>query len=275
MASGHDVRPVSGGRAYLLLLGAAFRAQFQYRGNLLLTLAGGVAYQGAGLAFLWVVVDRFGALGGWRPAEIAFLYGMRLTSHGLSVIFGNQLHNLDLCVRTGEFDRYLLRPAGELTQLLTRGVHLPAFGDLGLGLAVLAVAAPGAGIDASPAALLFLLLAVVGGTLVEGGCQLAVAAFSFRMLSTVGLRMFIDDVMNNFGTYPMKVFPPATRLALTFVLPLAFVAYLPAGVLLGRTGGLHVTPWLAFGAPLAGPLIAAAAHRLWRSQLRHYQGTGT
>ncbi|ONK11443.1 ABC-2 family transporter protein [Streptomyces sp. MP131-18] len=122
---------------------------------------------------------------------------------------------------------------------------------------------------------LVLLLAVVGGALVEGGCQLAVATFSFRMLSTGALRMFLDDIMNGFGTYPMKIFPSATRPALTFVLPLAFVAYLPTGVLIGHTGGLHVTPWLAYGAPLAGPLIAAAAHRLWRTQLRHYQGTGT
>ncbi|MGW7292447.1 ABC transporter permease [Streptomyces xiamenensis] len=262
-------------RTYLLLATAAYRAQLQYRSNLLLTLAGGVAYQGTGLLFLWVITARFGDLGGWSMAEIAFLYGMRVTAHGLLVVPTSQLHHLDVAIRTGEFDRYLVRPAGVLTQLLCRQVHLPTLGDLATGIAVLVLAAGPAGFSATPAALLYLVLALIGGAMVEGALQLACASFSFRMLSNLALRGLIDDLMNTFGGYPLKAFPDAARLALTYLVPVAFVAYLPAGVLLDRTDGLHVTAWLAYGAPLAGPLLYAAAYALWRGQLRHYAGSGT
>lgn len=54
-----------GPRVYLLLAGAAFRAEFQYRGNLFINIIGGLFYQGVGLAFIWAVLDRFGQVGGW------------------------------------------------------------------------------------------------------------------------------------------------------------------------------------------------------------------
>ncbi|MDT0344391.1 ABC transporter permease [Streptomyces litchfieldiae] len=267
--------PVPRHRAYRILVGAAFRGQLQYRGNLLLTLAGGVAYQGIGLVFLWTLTTRFGDLGGWSMAEIAFLYGMRVTAHGLLMVPTSQLHYLDQSIRTGEFDRYLVRPAGPLMQLLCRQIHVPTLGDLFTGVVVLAVAAHQVGFRPTPAALLYLCLALVGGAMVEGACQLAFASFSFRMMSNLALRGLLDDIMNTFGGYPLKVFPDTARLGLTYLVPVAFVAYLPAGVLLDRTDGLHVTAWLAYGAPLVGPLLYAAAYLLWRTQLRHYSSSGT
>ncbi|OIV37648.1 ABC transporter permease [Mangrovactinospora gilvigrisea] len=267
--------PIPRRRAYRLLLGAALRAQLQYRSNTLLTLAGGIAYQGVGLAFVSVLVGRFGAIGGWSLGEIAFLYGLRVTAHGLWMIPTSQLFVLDLTIRTGEFDRYLTRPAGPLMQLLSREVYLATIGDLLTGVAILVAGASQVDLDTSPGALLYLALAVVGGALVEGSLQLAAASLSFRMLSNQSLRLFIDGIMNNFGGYPLKIFPSVTRIVLTFVVPVAFVAYLPANVLLHRTGELALAPWVAWCAPLAGPLLIALAYLVWRTQIRHYQSSGT
>ena len=62
---------------------------------------------------------------------------------------------------------------------------------------------------------------------------------------------------------------------LTFALPVAFVAYLPASVILDRTDGLHVAPWLAIAAPLVGVGLFLIALRIWNRQSRHYQSSGT
>jgi len=62
---------------------------------------------------------------------------------------------------------------------------------------------------------------------------------------------------------------------LTFVLPIAFVAYFPATVLLGRTDALSVPAWLAALAPLVGALLFTAAYTFWRHQIRHYSSSGT
>jgi ABC-2 type transport system permease protein len=54
------------------------------------------------------------------------------------------------------------------------------------------------------------------------------------MVDTSALRVFVDDVFSRFGSYPMKVFGGVTEWLLTFVLPAAFMAYVPAGVVLGK-----------------------------------------
>ncbi len=261
-------------RAYPLLLGAALRGELQYRGNFLILLVGGVCYQGVGLAFLWAVLDRFGTLGGWSLGELAFLYGIRLTAHGLWVLPFGQLINFDAVVREGEFDRYLVRPVHPLLQLITRRLDLTSAGDLQAGVVLLVVASLLVPVDWSPLAVAYLLLAVVGGALVELAVQLASSALAFRFLSTVALRIAADDVFNTFGNYPMKIFGPAARFGLTFVLPVAFVAYLPATVLLGRTGELTVPPWLAWLAPAVGALLLAGAVRFWNRQARYYVSSG-
>ncbi|WP_380280727.1 ABC transporter permease [Kitasatospora purpeofusca] len=273
--AGSAARPVPRLYAYGLLMRAAVKSQLQYRGNLLFGLAGGAAFQGVGLAFIWVVATRFGAVGGWSMTEICLLYGMRLTSHGLWVVPGNQLYFLDVTIQTGEFDRYLVRPTGVLPQLLARGIHLPVFGDLVTGLVILTGAAWQLGVPHSAAGVLYLVLALVGGAMVEGAFQIGISAMCFRTLSNRSLRVLVDSVMNSFGGYPLKVFPGPARFVLTFLVPVAFVAYLPAGVLLGRAGDLHVPLWAACAAPGAGPLLLWLAHRLWRAQSAHYSSSGT
>jgi viologen exporter family transport system permease protein len=266
--------PVRTLRLYLALSVAAIRAQAQYRGNLLLMVVGGFAFQAVGLAFIWIVIDRFGTIGGWSLAEVVFLYALRLCAHGLWLCFFNQIVFVDQVIREGEFDRYLVRPLNPLVQLITRGFALTAFGDLAGGVALLVVASTLLDVDWSLPAVLYMVLAIAGGALVEASIQLLLGSLGFRLLSTGGIRFVGDDLFSTFGPYPLKIFPIAVQFGLTFVVPLAFVAYLPAAVLLGRTGELAVPAPVAYLAPLLGGVLIVLAYRFWRYQSRFYTSSG-
>jgi ABC-2 type transport system permease protein len=153
-------------------------------------------------------------------------------------------------------------------------VPISDFGNLIGGLAVFLVAAGLVRIDWSPLALLYLLLAVLGGCLIEAALQLACAALGFRLWNGLALYILINDVLNSFGNYPLTVYGALTRFALTFGLPLAFVAYFPAAVLLARTDELSVHPALAYAAPLVGAVWFMLAYRLWRREMASYQSAG-
>lgn len=185
-----------------------------------------------------------------------------------------QLVSVDEVVRQGEYDRYLVRPANPLVQLITRRIHLTASGDLIGGVLLLAIASAQAPVEWSPAAATFLLLAVVGGAMVELSLQLAASAMTFRLLSTLSLKFGIDSVFNEVGSYPLKIFGGAARFGLTFVFPLAFVAYLPSTVLMDRTGELAVPAWLASGSPLVGGFLLFVTYRVWTWQSRYYTSSG-
>jgi ABC-2 type transport system permease protein len=161
---------------------ASLKGQMQYRANFLIEVTMGLVYQGTGVLFLWIVLSRFQALGGWTLGEIAFLFGLRLLVHGMQgIIFGN-LIQVDRKVRLGEFDQYLTRPLSPLLQIMSqpnRTINL--LGDL-LGGVILFVAANSlTRIEWSPASIGYLALAMVGGVFVEGGTLLIVASLAFRL----------------------------------------------------------------------------------------------
>lgn len=252
---------------------AALRSELQYRGNFFM-MSAGVVYQCTGFAFIWTVLSRFGSIGGWNLGEVAFLFGMRLCAHGLWVAPFHRLADLDAMVQGGEVDRFLVRPLNPLVQLLTSKLWLGSFGDIVGGVIILCAASTVVDIRWSPGTVCYLAFALVGGALMEVAVQLAAAGLTFRLLSTKALRQMIDEVFNTFGSYPLKIYGARGQLLLTFVLPVAFVAYLPATVLLGRTDELQVAAVIAYAAPLAGAGAFWLAYRFWRRQLRHYQSAG-
>lgn len=262
-------------RLYGVLLAAAVRAQGQYRANLVVSLIGAIAYQCAGFAFVWVVVSQFGQLGGWRLPELALLYGMRLGAHGLFTFFFAQLlGEIGDVVREGIFDRFLVRPLDPLLQVITRQFNLTVIGDLLGGIGLIIIGAVAVDVAWTAPSLVFLVLAVIGGALIEGSMQLVASALSFRLLSTETLSNAIDQLLAELGGYPLRIFPHGMQLGLTFVFPLAFIAYFPASVLLGRTDELYAPAWLAVLSPVAGAVAAVAAYRFWRRQTRYYSSSG-
>jgi ABC-2 type transport system permease protein len=253
---------------------ASLRGELQYRANFLIMALMGIVYQCTGFAFIWVVLARFQALAGWTLGEVAFLYGLRLTMHALNGALTGGLYSLEWKVRQGEFDRYLVRPMPPLLQLMCERIHVSIAGDLIGGLALFAAAAALVTVDWTPLALLYLVLALFGGALVELALRVLFSALAFRFLSANAFMSVLDTVFSNFTNYPLKIFGSVLEFLLTFGVPLAFMAYFPAVVLLGRTGELQVNPLFAYGAPLAGVIWLGLALLVFQREMRHYQSAG-
>ena len=260
---------------YLALTSAGLRGALQYRANFVIWIVMGVVYQTTGFIFLWVLLSRFTLLAGWSLGEIAFLYGVRLLAHGLNLLAFGYIHRIEYLVRRGEFDRFLVRPVPVLFHVIVDRFPVGAIGDFGGGVAIFIAANVMVGIAWTPVALVYLVLAVIGGALIEAGIKLVIASLCFRWLSTRALVFLVDDLFSNFGNYPLRIFGGTIQLLLTFVLPVAFIAYFPASVLLGRTAELSVAPAVAYLAPLAGVLVFGLAYLLWRHELPQYQSSGS
>jgi len=259
--------------AWALFL-ANVRATLQYRLNVVIWFVVGIAFQLTSFFFLWALLARFRAVGGWTLEEIAFLYGIRLVGHGLTVFVFGGFQIVEWNVREGYFDRYLTWPVPPVLTVLTWWRPSSA-GDLFGGLVLLAAAIRIAPVDLSPIGALYLVLAIAGAALVEAAFRFAFAALSFRFLRTSGLMFFVDTVFNTFGNLPLRIFGLGAEAALTFAIPVAFIAYFPASVLLGRTSELAVPPAIAYGAPLAGAVLFGLAYLLWRHELPRYQSSGS
>ncbi len=261
-------------RIALALAAADLRGQMQYRADFVTNVIAGMVWQCTGFLFLWVVLSRFQALAGWTLGSVAFLYALRLSAHALNSIFFFPLQYFGAQIRQGAMDRYLVRPLPPLIQIISSHVGLVVIGDALSAIALFVAAAGLTHIAWSPLAVTYVILAMIGGALIEGALNLIATALAFRTLNTDALGAFFDSFFATFGNYPLKIYGNLLQLGFTFLLPLAFVAYFPATVLLNRTGDLLVPPVFAYLAPLAGILWFALAYALFNHELRKYQSSG-
>jgi ABC-2 type transport system permease protein len=234
-----------------------------------------LAFQGTGFAFAWVLLSRFESLAGWTLGQVAFLYGLRLIVHAVAGVLTGPFFGLESQVRSGEFDRYLIRPLSPLLQFMTQRVEISIFGDLLGGVAIFIAANQLVGLAWTPSAIGYLVLAIAGGALAEGAVRILIGALSFRFLASTSILYLADSVFSTFANYPLTIFGGILQFLFTFGLPLAFVAYVPATVLLDRTAELQVNPVLAYVAPAIGVLWIAIAVRVFNRELRNYQSAGS
>jgi len=253
---------------------AGLRSQLQYRTNCMILIIMGLIWQGTGFVFIWVILSQFQNLNGWSLGEIAFLYGLRLIVHACSMLFFGIFHRLEALIRRGDFDKFLSSPVPPLLTFMTYQFPIAACGDLLGGILIFAIALTRVNVSWSPLACIYLVLALIGGCLVETAVKLTVSSLAFRTLSSFFLVSFFDDAMSLAGNYPLTIYGSLTRFFFTFLLPIAFLAYFPTVVLLHRTGELSVSPVFAFLSPLIGAILFILACFLFQRELRYYQSSG-
>lgn len=255
------------------LVTASIRGQMQYRLNFVIGVLSGLFFQGIGIVFVWAILETFTSLGGWSFSEIALLYGMRLTSHGLYLTFFSSFYSIDDMVREGRYDRLLVRPIHPLLQLMFTDFRIAVLGDLMGGIAILSAALMWEDIQWTPVMVLLLLAAILGGAMIDGAFQVLPASLSFRYIESWPARVIFDDVFTRFGNYPVHIFGVAAERVLTFVVPLAFVAWLPAATLLGKP--TFLPEWVGWLSLPIGILVFTIAIATFIRGSRGYQSSGS
>jgi ABC-2 type transport system permease protein len=261
-------------KLYLVLVGMGLRSELQYRINCIMLIIMGLIWQGTAFVFIWLILSQFHTLAGWSLGEIAFLYGFRLIVHALNMIVFGLFQRIQSLVSQGDFDIFLIRPFPVLIQMMTSRFQISAFGDLLGGGIVFVAACTQININWSPLTFFYLLLAIIGGCLVEGAVKLAISSLVFRTLSVYNLISLFDNTMSLAGNYPMTIYGHTTRFLFTFILPIAFLAYFPVTVLLRRTSELSVSPLFAYLASFVGIILFILAYLFFRHEIKHYQSSG-
>ncbi|MFI1290190.1 ABC transporter permease [Streptomyces sp. NPDC020792] len=265
---------MEGLRAYRLIAAMWIRSTMAYRASFVMTTAGSFVATGLDFVAILLMFSRVDALGGYALPEIAFLYGLSATAFGLADLAIGSMDRLGRRVRDGTLDTLLVRPAPVLAQVAADRFALRRLGRLTQGALVLGWAMSRLDVDWTPLKLLLMPVMVVSGCAIFCAVFVAGAAFQF-------VAQDASEVQNAFtygGTtllqYPPTVFAKELVRGVTFVLPLAFVNWLPALYVLGRPYPLDLPRWTAFAPPLVAMACCALAGAAWRVGLRSYRSTG-
>jgi hypothetical protein len=116
-------------RMYGRYLGISIRGQMQYRGAFVLSSLGQAVIITAELVGVWALFARFGALPGWSFPQVAFFYGFANGAFAIADALTTGFDRFGAThVKSGDFDRLLVRPRSTVLQLAGQDFALKRIG---------------------------------------------------------------------------------------------------------------------------------------------------
>ncbi len=255
---------------------AAYFAQFlkmrlAYRVDFMVDLGANLFAIGVQLATLTVLFSKVTALKGWSFEQVLFIYGFSLLPLGLFNLVSVNLYRFaERYIAEGNLDRVLLRPLNPLAQVLFESFNVSGLNELVLGVGIMVYAGLELGLSLTAVDVLVLLALVPSAAVIYLAVFLGLTAVSFWAEDRMGLAPPIYNVIR-FARYPLTIYGRGVQLFLTFVLPFAWVAYLPATWFVG---GPDDRSW-ALLTPVVALLFLTLAYGIWRAGLGRYSSTGS
>lgn len=267
---------MSGLRLLIRLVAASLRAQAQYPASAILRTLGQFLGNGIEILGVWALFDRFGNVQGWRLGEVAVFYGLVHMMFAMADILSRGFDVLGTeFLRTGDFDRVLLRPRTATLQLMGHDFRISRVGRFAQGFVVLLIGSHAVGVDWNAASIGIALWATAGGVALFVGIMVLQGTMSFWTIESLEIANVATYGSVQAAQFPLSVYNGWLRGALTYVLPLACVAYFPILLVLGRSDPLGTPPWFGAIAPIAGFVFLGIAFVAWRFGVRHYTSTGS
>ncbi len=256
---------------YWLFFKNRIKILMEYRVNFLIGATSTIFLQAAGLLTIWVVMRQIPDLDGWSLEEILLIYGLLTVSKSINHMFADNLWTIGRdYVRTGTFDRFMVRPVDPLFHLLADRFCHDGIGNFLVGLALIAIAAARLDITWTPLHVAYLALMALSGGVIFIALNLITSVSGFWLMDSVPVTRVVFE-MHEFAKYPLVIYPRAIGMLMTVLIPYGFASFYPASYLLGR----EVAPVLAWGAPLVAAVLMVIGLAVWRFGLRHYSSTGT
>jgi ABC-2 type transport system permease protein len=262
---------LDGLRLYLRYMGVSVRSQMQYPASFVMLSLGAFLFTGVEFVGIWALLHRFGSVEGWTLPEIALLYGMVQVAFSISDATSRGFDTFASMIKSGDFDRLLLRPRSTALQLAGQELTLRRVGRFTVGLLVLLWAASHLDIAWSSAKLSLLAASILGGACLFFGLIVLQATLAFWTTESLEIVNTVTYGGVETAQYPLTIYRPWFRKFFTAVIPLACVNYFPALAILERPAPFAL-PWVS---PLVGVAFLAMTLQVWRLGIRRYCSTGS
>ncbi|MGW0497032.1 ABC transporter permease [Streptomyces sp. NPDC003007] len=264
-----------GMRAYRLIAGMWVRSSMTYRTSFVVTVIGNLAVTGLDFVGILLMFSQVDSLAGWSLPEVAFLYGLSVTSFGIADLALGSMDVLGARMRDGSFDTLLVRPAPVLAQVGADRFALRRLGRIVQGTVVLGWALVSVDVDWNAARVLLVPVMVVSGAAIFSAVFVAGAAFQIYAQDAAEVQNAFTYGGTTLLQYPPTVFGKDLVRGVTFMVPLAFVNWVPATHVLGRPYPVGLPGWAVFASPLVAVVCCGLAGVAWRTGLRSYRSTGS
>lgn len=262
-------------RLFFRYAGITIRSQMQYRLSFIMLAIGHFVATVIEILGIWALFARFKTLGDWQFPEVALFYGMINIAFALAEGIGRGFDIFAQMVKSGDFDRLLLRPRGTALQVAAQEIQLFRVGRLLQGTIVLVWATNALDVHWNLARMGLLLFAVTSASALFYGLFVLQATLSFWSTESLEIMNTVTYGGTETAQYPLSIYWKWFRRFFTFLIPLACVNYFPVLAIIEKPDPLGSPIWFQWISPFVGFIFLWVSLRIWRLGVLHYRSTGS
>lgn len=262
-------------KLYFKYIKLNIESQLQYKASFIMMSIGHFLITFIDFLGIWVLFERFGSIKNFTFEEAALFYGIVHMAFSVTEAWTRGFDIFPRLVRSGDFDRILIRPRTTVLQVLGHDFQIMRVGRFTQGLVVLIWAMINLNIKWNLNKVLLLIGSIIGGNFLFSGLMVLQATLSFWSIQSL-------EIVNSFtyggvqaAQYPISIYKPWFRKILIYIIPLATINYFPAMSILGKSDYLNYPQWVGWASPFFGFAFFMFSLFIWRFGVRHYTSTGS
>lgn len=228
-----------------------------------------------GFATIKFVVNEFEQLADWNFEALAFLYGMSVLSHGLSVIFFTKTWYMGWQIIHGELDRLRLQPIGILFQFLIGDLNFVGVTDLIPGLVLFFYGCSAVDFQWTLYNSMMMVCAILGGTLLRGAFYLTLGSLTFWTRSPFYISWILQEMFNRTNQYPLTMYPKAVQFIFTFLLPFSWITFYPAAEFMDKNAMITLPCGMSLITLALGIILFALSCGVFYLGFNQYESAGS
>lgn len=242
----------------------------QSKTNFFIGMLGMFCLQASGIAFIYMIFQSIPNLNGWSMYELVFIYGFAQLPRGLDHLITDfiWIFSQNVIVR-GDFDRYLLRPVNPLFQLIVERFQPDGLGEIVIGIILVAVSGSRLHMKFGFLDILLFVVVIISGSVIYTSIKLSFASLAFWIKNSISILDMIYS-LNDFAKYPIGIYSRVVQVMITFIIPFAFTAFIPAGYFLGKVD----MKLAVLGTVFAAALSFTAAYAIFQRGISAYESAG-
>jgi len=257
-------------RLWLAFLKASWMADIEYRMNITVRIFGEVAWYLTQLSVFEVLYLHTPSISGWDVnAMRVFMGTLFIVDNVYMMIFHENLETFNSLVRKGDLDLYLVKPINAQFMVSCRKVSLPYLGNFLIVLVYLFWAVPRLSAPVGALELLGFVFLLLCGLITYYSLRFMFSTLAILVQDAASVQ-FVWHQLFRLATRPDPIYPQALRLLVLLFFPVAFMASVPARILVE---GVHLEYLLA--SPVVAGVLLFCSHLFWERSLKFYSSASS
>lgn len=207
----------------------------EFKSNFLMTLALEVAWTMVTFFTITIVFSQTNSMGGWSKGEVFLIYALFRLSSALSAMFTRiNIEKLPELINTGEFDFVLVKPVNHFFLTIFRHMAIDRISQLIAGLLLVWYSYTLMQLPLTIFVWIQVIMFAIIGTVIRTAISLLIHLPSFK-LQQVQNFLRLELTFTTTARFPRIVYPVGLRFFLSFIVPVLFIAAVPAELILGKS----------------------------------------